>query len=205
LNLGSIVLASSSPRRRRLISSLGVPFSVFEPAVDETLDAEEPQALIRVALRKARAFPGGAVVVAADTTVVCDGNFLGKPTDEGAAFRMLASLRGRTHEVVTAVAVVAPGSERSGYSRTRVTMRDYGDDEIRAYLLSGDPMDKAGAYAIQDRRFDPVAGYEGCYLNVVGFPLCTLVRVLRELGFSAERFRYPAECCDCRAEDRLAL
>ena len=134
-------------------------------------------------------------VVAADTAVVDGDEILGKPADAAEAAAMLRRLRGREHAVLTGVAVVdaATGRLETAVERTAVFMRAFTDDEIAAYVASGDPMDKAGAYAIQNRDFSPVARIAGCYANVVGLPLCTLACMLRALGASPAADT-PARC-----------
>jgi septum formation protein len=177
------VLASASPRRRELLASLGVPFTVRAADVPEPLVADVPPAAQAeaLALAKARAVAadGAAVVLGADTIVVLDDRPLGKPADAREARAMLRGLRARPHEVVTGLAVVAPdGTVRTAHAATQVHMRAYDDDEIEAYIASGDPFDKAGAYAIQHPDFRPVARVEGCYCNVIGLPLWTARRLL---------------------------
>jgi MAF protein len=173
-----LVLASASPRRRELLARLLPQFGVAIPVVDESpLGTESPAALARrLATAKARAIGRAqpqAAVLAADTVVALDEDSLGKPADAAEARAMLVRLRGRVHRVITAVCLLPPGSQPlTGARETCVRMRDYDDAEIRAYVETGDPLDKAGAYAIQDRRFRPVAGIRGCYTNVVGLPLC---------------------------------
>jgi MAF protein len=140
---------------------------------------------LNVALAKARAVEVSAdeVIVAADTLVVVDGDVLGKPTDAVAARGMLRRLRGRRHVVLTGVVLRgADGEQWGGVVSTRVLVRDYADGEIEAYIGRGEPFDKAGGYAIQDTVFGPVDGLEGCYLNVVGMPLCAVAAGLRALG-----------------------
>ena len=134
-------------------------------------------------------------IVAADTAVVDGDEILGKPADAAEAAAMLRRLRGREHAVLTGVAVLdtATGRVETAVERTAVFMRAFTDDEIAAYVASGDPMDKAGAYAIQNRDFSPVARIEGCYANVVGLPLCTLACMLRALGASPAA-NTPARC-----------
>ena len=134
-------------------------------------------------------------VVAADTAVVDGDEILGKPADAAEAAAMLRRLRGREHAVLTGVAVLdaATGRLETAVERTAVFMRAFTDEEIAAYVASGDPMDKAGAYAIQNRGFSPVARIEGCYANVVGLPLCTLACMLRALGASPAE-NTPARC-----------
>ncbi len=143
-----------------------------------------------------------APLLAADTVVALDGRLLDKPTDAGEARRMLRDLRGREHIVVTGVAVM-PAGRRSALVRcpaTRVRMRDYTDAEIEASIGRGDPFDKAGAYAIQDPLLRPVAGYEGCYCNVVGLPLWSAVELLRRAGVDVSGVRAERllpECASC--------
>ncbi|MCX7682884.1 MAG: Maf family protein [Anaerolineae bacterium] len=187
--MGKVRLASASPRRRELLSWLGLPFEVVAPDVDESpREGEEPAALVtRLSLAKASAacHPGDPeVVIACDTIVVLDGAVLGKPRDEQEAVSMLRQLRGRPHLVYSAVALISPASGRAATDlvETAVTMRNYTDEDIARYIATGDPLDKAGAYAIQHEQFRPVARLEGCYTNVVGLPLCHLTRALRRWG-----------------------
>jgi nucleoside triphosphate pyrophosphatase len=145
-----------------------------------------------LALAKARAVASrapDAVVLGADTIVVVDGEVLGKPGGAAEAMRMLDRLRGRRHEVLTGVAVVrAPaGGERMAVVRTEVTMREYSDAEIEAYVASGEPLDKAGAYAVQAAGGRLVARVDGCYTNVVGLPLTTTRRLLESMGVTGLR------------------
>lgn len=184
-----LVLASSSPRRQEIVRILGLPFVVRAADVDEAaLPGEPPETAVqRLAEAKVRWVAAAAAeryVVGADTVVVLGGAILGKPADAGEAAAMLRSLRGREHGVVSGVAALdrVEGRLALGAARTRVWMRGYGDDEIARYAASGEPLDKAGAYAIQDPHFRPVARFEGCYLNVVGLPLCLLLDLLWEVG-----------------------
>ncbi len=185
-----IVLASGSPRRRELLGLTGFVFERLSLDIDETvLPAEAPGAYtLRVSRQKAQAarqhVQPGTVVIAADTTVADGDSILGKPVDAADAEAMLKQLRERAHQVYTAVTVFDTASNeiQQDLASTNVVMRDYTDTEIAAYIASGDPFDKAGAYAIQNREFDPVASIVGCYANVVGLPICHLVRVLREFG-----------------------
>lgn len=186
-----LVLASSSPRRQVYLADLGLLF-VAEPAdVDETpLDGEHPIALaIRLAESKARTvaerFRGGRrLIVAADTVVALGDRLLGKPEDDVDAWRMLDVLRDGPHDVHSAVSVLdtADGSLRTQVSSTIVVMRPYSDAEIDAYVATGDPLDKAGAYAIQHPTFNPAAAIEGCLSGVVGLPLGVLADLLAEAG-----------------------
>jgi len=179
-----LVLASASPRRRELFALLGLPFRAVATRVEEGVRKGEAPAEVvaRLAWAKAKAAAAGhptALVVGCDTVVALGEEVLGKPADAEAARAMLRRLRGRAHAVYTGVAVVGGGRRAVRVARTTVWMREYGDEEIDAYVASGDPLDKAGAYAIQHAGFRPVASWEGCYANVVGLPLCHLVRVLR--------------------------
>jgi len=184
-----LVLASNSPRRRQLLA-LGWKFQVIPAEVDERpLPGEQPKDyVLRLAEGKARAAgsrsPRDAIVIAADTTVVDGTDILGKPVDNHQAQAMLHRLRGRSHQVYTALALlrIADGALLTDWCRTDVPMRDYSDQEMLAYIATGDPLDKAGAYAIQHNGFKPVEHLEGCYANVMGLPLCHLTRTLEKLG-----------------------
>ena len=204
-----LILASRSPRRRELLAHLGVPFRVVVPEVEE--DAEpassgQPEGLAEaLALAKAEAVArdeGEAVVIAADTIVVDGDTILGKPADGAAAAETLRRLRGKTHRVITGLAVVDAVSGRRAASQvvTAVQMRDYSDAEVAAYVARGEPLDKAGAYAIQDEQFHPVASYDGCYCNVVGLPLKALVILLRRAGLDIRTDNLqdlPPQCAAC--------
>ena len=186
----SLVLASSSPRRTEILGRLGLPFETDEPGVDEpdAAPGADPVEVARErALEKARAVASrrnAGSVLGADTVVELDGVVLGKPRDEQDAARMLRDLRGREHRVITAVALVdaATGEAAEGYRASRVVMRDYADDEIAAYVASGAPMDKAGAYGVQDEAFAPASEVRGCYLNVVGLPVCETLKLAERFG-----------------------
>lgn len=175
----TLVLASSSPRRRELLAALGIPFTIVTPPVYEAeltlkMIGASPQGLaLALARAKAEHTPAlaDAVVLAADTVVALEGQVFGKPADAGEARAMLRALRGREHLVVSAIAVRAGGRITADHAAIRVWMRPYGDEEIERFIASGVPFDKAGAYAIQDRSFALVERYEGCYCGVVGLPL----------------------------------
>ncbi len=200
------VLASASPRRRELLARLGLPFDVRPADIDEDAGlSRDPQIvarrLARTKAEAARLAELDMPIIAADTVVAYEGTLLGKPRDAGEARLMLQTLRGQTHEVVTAVALIPPG-RRSILSRqplTRVTMRDYTDAEIEASIARGDPFDKAGAYAIQDDLFRPVERYDGCYCNVVGLPLWPLLEILRkaELPVEVAADQLLPQCASC--------
>lgn len=195
-----IILASASPRRRQLLSLLGVSFRVVTSDADESVQPGESPIVLaqRLSAAKAEAVAkahSGAVVIAADTMVVLDGEILGKPADECMAFEMLSRLRAREHLVYSGLALLDAmrGRRLIQVARTPVQMRDYTDAEIRSYVASGDPLDKAGAYAIQYQAFNPVALINGCYANVMGLPICHLYRGLRAWGFRA--LLHPLRCC----------
>ena len=186
----TLVLASASPRRQELLARLGIPFTVQASHISEVHPSgPHAQAVAAVALDKARAVArrwtaGAAIVLGADTEVVLDGRYLGKPRDAADAARMLRALRGRTHEVVTGVALVeAPsGREETAAVTTRVTMTEASAEEIAAYVATGEPLDKAGAYAVQGEGGRLVARVDGCFTNVVGLPVGTTRRLLERWG-----------------------
>ena len=181
-----LTLASGSPRRQEILESLGVPFAVVAADIDETpLEDEAPEDMVvRVALAKARAVAAtvDVPVLAGDTAVVLDKRIFGKPVDEADALDMLARLSGKKHTVLTGVALVAGGRDATALSRTAVLFRDVGPDEALRYWQSGEPQDKAGAYAIQGRGGVFVAAIEGSYSGVVGLPVFETAELLREAG-----------------------
>jgi MAF protein len=199
----SLVLASNSPRRKQILAWAGIPFSVRPADIDETpQEGESARAYVqRIALTKGRKMSGSAgfkeLIVAADTTVAVDDEIIGKPKNAEEARQILLKLRGRVHFVHTAIVVIAPskGLIERELCTTRVRMRRYTDEEIEAYIRSGDPMDKAGAYAIQNDSFHPVDQLKGCYASVMGLPLCHLERVLRRMGYG-DRKQIPFVCQD---------
>lgn len=206
----ALILASGSPRRRELMALLGLSFTVATADVDERPQpAEDPrQTVQRLSQAKARAAAGEGhrgLIVAADTVVVLDGHILGKPRDGAEATRMLRRLRGTEHRVYSGLTVLdtESGQALTGLVESRVWMRPYSDDEIARYVASNDPLDKAGAYAIQHAEFAPVARLEGCYASVMGFPLCHLWHMLRRMGVCPPTS--PIEQCAARTNDRCAL
>lgn len=183
-----LILASASPRRSELLVAARIPFEVRPVEVDERpLDHETPEAYaIRVARDKAIAFgeaPADAVVLAADTTVVVDGEILGKPVDKADAARMLNRLSGRWHEVLSGFAFRHAGGEVTGVDRSRVHFLPLAEEEVRWYVGTGEPFGKAGAYAIQGLASRFIDRIEGSYSNVVGLPVSIVYRELRRLGF----------------------
>lgn len=196
-----LYLASKSPRRRELLKQIGVNFEllllrefpVARQDVDETPMAGEAadQYALRIALQKTEA---GALrvqerhlpplpVLSADTSVVLEGEIIGKPTDAQAAAATLRRLSGKAHQVYSAVALSHWGQVHSALSRTEVRFREISDDEIRRYVASGEPMDKAGAYGIQGRAAAFIANISGSYSGVMGLPLCETVELLKKINF----------------------
>ena len=183
-----LILASASPRRRELLRTLCPDVRIEPSDLEETLSPGPLREAVAVlALDKARAVAaraGAGVVLGADTIVVIDGEALGKPTDSDDARAMLRRLRGREHEVITGIAVVNAGTGHAEATSvvSRVRMLDYDEAAIEAYVATGEPLDKAGAYAIQGQGGALVAGYEGSFSNVVGLPLEETARVLASFG-----------------------
>jgi septum formation protein len=176
-----MILASNSPRRQELLGVLGLPFTVRAAPADGETPA---QMVLRLARDKAcaTALRAEELLIAADTTVELDGQVLGKPVDRDDARRMLEALRGRPHAVHTGLALRSTRSVHGVLASTTVAMRCYGAAELRDYLDTGSPLDKAGAYGIQDEPFAPAEHIDGCYLNVMGLPLCHLARALLDWG-----------------------
>ena len=184
-----LILASKSPRRRRLLEQLGLDFEVIPSSVDEDIGDHLPPEHYakKLALAKAEEIAGSidydAIVLGSDTIVVLDDRIINKPGDEEDAVRMLKTLSGRTHTVYSGIALVDTSSDRktAEVQTTKVTFRELADDEIRAYVVTGSPMDKAGAYGIQD-DFGAVfvSNIEGCYYNIVGLPLELLYTTMRQ-------------------------
>ncbi|MDD3165087.1 MAG: Maf family protein [Oscillospiraceae bacterium] len=182
----NIILASASPRRRELLTQMGVSFTVQAADVDETMDKSLPpeQAVARISARKASAIACAPddVVIAADTIVCIDGQMLGKPQTPEQAMDMLGRLQGRAHTVMTGLTVRCGAQVLTETACTRVTFRPCTEQELLRYIATGEPMDKAGAYGIQGRAAAFIAGIEGDYYNVVGLPLCRLGQMLGAFG-----------------------
>ncbi|MCX6042529.1 MAG: Maf family protein [Caldilinea sp.] len=211
----ALILASASQRRQQFLRDLEVPFSIQVAAIDESpLPGEEAAAMTqRLAEAKAWAAAGlvekqspHALIVASDTTVALDGLLYGKPADAAEAAQMLRALRGRDHAVTSAVTVLRLPDRRlaTRVNQTLVTMRAYTDHELDAYVQSGDPLDKAGAYGIQSVPFAPVCALQGCYAGVMGLPLADLCALLAQFGMpipkpAADVCRpiNPFGCCAC--------
>lgn len=190
-----VILASGSPRRRELLGSLGVPFTVIKPEVDEEAfdlshlpPGEVVKFLSRVKAQEVFKHRPQSIVIGVDTIVVLNGEVFGKPKNEDHALAMLKALQGTTHEVYSGITLFNPDDSGatppllSDFRRTRVTMRPLSEADIRAYIATGEPMDKAGAYAIQEVGSTLVDGIEGCYFNVVGMSLVLLDAMFREIG-----------------------
>ncbi len=185
-----LVLASASPRRAELLRNAGIDFLVRPADIPEQRQDSEPprQYAMRLAQEKARAVAAhepGAFVLGADTIVCADEHVLEKPANAADAARMLRLLSGRTHQVTTAVCLVGPDGEETATETTEVVMTAISEEEIRAYVATGEPMDKAGAYAIQGRASRWVTRLDGCYFNVVGLPVPLVYRMLRRHGVIA--------------------
>jgi len=187
-----IALASNSPRRRELLALLQMDFTVSVADIDESARENESPAeyVLRLAETKARTIASrmeaDRIVLAADTTVVNGRAILGKPGSDEEAFDMLSRLRGRTHQVYTGIALLrtSDGLILTDLCITDVPMRNYSDEEIRAYIATRDPFDKAGAYAIQHAEFHPVENLSGCFAGVMGLPLCHVTRLLKKMDMN---------------------
>jgi len=182
-----LVLASQSPRRRQLLSMLGYEFEVASPQINETIlpGANPAEAARELAIRKTREvawrMPADAVIIGADTIVVYRDRILGKPADADEAVRMLSVLSGRSHLVITGLCVKRGGQELTAAEETKVFFTGLTPEDIRDYVATGEPMDKAGAYGIQGGAGKFIRRIEGCYYNVVGLPLSTLNGMLRSV------------------------
>lgn len=188
-----IILASGSPRRKALLARLGLPYTLVTSGVDEHIDPSlDPAALVReLARQKAQVVAATCdegLIIGADTAVVLGETILGKPVDAADAARMLRLLCSRTHRVISGVAVIDARTSQAAVTSvtTLVRMNSYDEAQITAYVASGEPMDKAGSYAIQGLGGALVAGIEGCYNNVVGFPLCEVAALLTQFGVIIE-------------------
>ena len=186
-----VVLASKSPRRREILSSLGVCFDIVSADADESSDITDPAALVQeLALRKGRAtrellkargeWDDNTLVIASDTVVCADGEILGKPRDEEDAKRMLRKLSGRRHEVISGVCLIGPQKTACAHEVTEVEFDELDEETLDRYVKEAEPYDKAGAYAIQGMASAYIRGIRGCYFNVVGLPVHRLCRLYEE-------------------------
>ncbi|WP_289135280.1 nucleoside triphosphate pyrophosphatase [uncultured Brevibacillus sp.] len=185
----SLILASSSPRRRELLQNLGIAFEILTSDVDETTAPElSPEDVVKeLSLRKATAIADRlteGIVLGSDTIVVLHGQILGKPVDESDAFRMLSMLQGQEHTVYSGVTLIDAATKRSevSFSHTQVKIRPLSKVEIESYIATREPMDKAGSYAIQGIGATIVEGIKGDYFTVVGLPLCLTANMLSRFG-----------------------
>ena len=183
-----IILASKSPRRKELLSLLGVDFEVITEDVDETINTRLPviKEIKRLSYLKAKAVSGKVsdsdIVIAADTVVVLGNQVFGKPKDAKQAKEMLKTLSGKTHRVITGITVIKGDKANTKAAVTKVTFRDLCDKEIEAYIATGDPFDKAGAYALQGISCIFANGISGDHFNVYGLPVALLAQMLRDFG-----------------------
>ena len=213
-----LLLASASPRRRQIINLLGLSYTVAvasdgEEEAEARYRGPNEQLAVWLAKHKAAAAlklpeAAGRLVITADTTVLLENEILGKPRDVEQAFELLRALRGRWHHVITGVVVctVREGKTvmQSASCATPVLMRNYSDREIAEYVATGDPMDKAGAYGIQNPAFQPTERIDGCYFNVVGLPICTVIDLLAEFGVYPSRKHLRADT-DCPWSEKCLI
>ena len=200
----TLILASASPRRKELMASLGLEFQVMAADVPEDqIPGEMAQDMVmRLSLDKTSALVErlkDGLIIGADSTVVLDGEALGKPVDADDAWRMLRRLSGTQHQVMTGLSVVnaATGDRQTDWMASDIKLRTLSESEIDASIRSGVPFDKAGAYAVQDQELRPAEWWKGCYSNIVGLPLCRLLEMLRALGYSTpdpKTLHAPAGC-----------
>lgn len=190
INEYKVVLASASPRRRELLSQVGVEHEVIPSECEEIITSVIPSEVVMQlskdkAADVAKNVQAGTIVIGADTVVAADGRILGKPSDEKDAFNMIASLRNRQHSVYTGVTIIYHDADgniiRTFYNETKVFVYDMSDEEIWEYIATGEPMDKAGAYGIQGRFAAYIKGIEGDYNNVVGLPVAELLHEIRKM------------------------
>ncbi len=183
-----VILASKSPRRKEILENLGVKFDIIVADADESSDIKDPELLVKtLAERKGKAVleklgkdRTDKLIIASDTLVYADGEFLGKPKDRNDAERMIRSLSGKAHYVVSGIYVYYDGREESAAASTKVIFDTLTEDEISAYLNTSEPYDKAGAYAIQGLASAYIKGIDGDYFNVVGLPVNTLCKTLKD-------------------------
>lgn len=182
-----IILASKSPRRREILEVMGVEFETDVADVDESVSGElsPVEAVCEISKRKAKAVlerhGDDEIIISADTVVVIDGKIIGKPKDKEDAFNIIKSLSGRTHEVYTGFTVCGKGKTKTDFEVTKVHFKQLCDDDIRRYVATGEPMDKAGAYGIQQKGNLFVEYIHGDYYNVVGFPISKICVTIKEI------------------------
>ena len=199
-----LILASASPRRKELMAGLGLEFQVMAAGIPEDQTPGEPaqDMVMRLSLEKASELAGRlteGLVIGADSTVVLDGEVLGKPVDADDARHMLRRLSGTQHQVMTGLSVVNAdtGARQTDWMASAIKLRVLSDAEIDATIQSGTPFDKAGAYAVQDQVLRPAESWQGCYSNIVGLPLCRLLEMLQGLAYplpDRKTLRAPSGC-----------
>ncbi len=182
-----IILASASPRRKEILSGLGIDFSVVTADTDENCDLCDPAALVEtLSFRKAEAVAKiaepNSLIIGADTVVAINGEILGKPKNKADADRMLHLLSGNTHQVLTGVTLLYNGKRHTAHAVTDVTFQTMTEQEIADYISTNEPYDKAGGYAVQGKTARYITGINGCYWNVVGFPINLFSNMLKEMG-----------------------
>lgn len=196
VNSFPVILASQSPRRQELLRNLGIRFSVISPSIDEddhSLSHAPGEMVKELSIRKAQKIHlthSDSIIIAADTTVSCNGLVLNKPGSSQDGFKMLLQLSGKTHSVFTGYTVIFPGTHQmiTRTVETKVRFSVLSEDEIAGYLETGSPMDKAGAYGIQDSLMSAfISGIEGDYYNVMGFPVNDFYQQLKQF-FKSEKF-----------------
>lgn len=188
-----IILASKSPRRKEILENLGFKFEIITADTDESSDVTEPESLVQIlAVRKGQAVLNiepekDTLIISCDTVVACDGRILGKPHSKEEAKEMLRSLSGRSHTVLSGLALFYNGKTISGADKTEVYFANMPESFIESYVASGDPMDKAGSYAVQGRTSLYIDKIDGCYFNVVGLPVRLLAKLIKQLGLNLEQ------------------
>ncbi len=188
-----IILASKSPRRKEILENLGFQFEIITADTDESSDVTDPESLVQIlAVRKGKAVQEShnekdTLIISCDTVVACDGKILGKPHSPEEAKAMLRSLSGRGHTVLSGLALFYNGKTISGVDKTEVYFAEMPESFIESYVASGDPMDKAGSYAIQGKTSLYIDKIDGCYFNVVGLPVRLLVKLIDRLGLDLQQ------------------
>lgn len=188
-----IILASKSPRRKEILENLGFKFEIITADTDESSDVTEPESLVQIlAVRKGQAVLNiepekDTLIISCDTVVACDGRILGKPHSKEEAKEMLRLLSGRSHTVLSGLALFYNGKTISGADKTEVYFANMPESFIESYVASGDPMDKAGSYAVQGRTSLYIDKIDGCYFNVVGLPVRLLAKLIKQLGLNLEQ------------------
>lgn len=201
MSMKKIILASGSPRRKELLTSLGLPFQVITSGASEDIDLSLPPEEIVKQLGEIKAqavaknLKEDALIIGSDTTISFEGKILGKPKDKEEARSILSMLKNNIHQVFSGIAIVDNQTQKvvSGFVATNIKMKNYSDNEMDKYISSGEPMDKAGSYAIQGEGGKLVEEIDGCYNNVVGFPLCKLTELLAHFDIVISKKECPCK------------